>query len=399
MEPQERLQRYAELAVSVGANVAAGQLVAVGGLISHAPLVRAITRAAYAAGASYVDVRYHDNHVHRALIEMAPDEALSWTPPWTLDRMKRLSDEHGALISVGGDPEPTLLEDLPGERVGKARMVELWREVQRQLDERLVNWTTVSYPNEGWARTIFGEADVERLWEAVAFCTRLTEPDPIAAWNEHLCELERRANELNVLDVDVVRYRGPGTDLTVGLMPRSRWRAARFRTSWGRPHVPNMPTEEIFTTPDRRRADGRVRSTRPLSMLGTVVRDLELRFEGGRIVDVQASAGADIVRSQIETDDGARSLGELALVDGTSRVGRTGLTFFDVLYDENASCHLAYGFGVAPGVEGPPGGEGYNVSAVHTDFMVGGPDVEVDVVTRNGATVPVLRRESWVLGP
>jgi aminopeptidase len=277
-------------------------------------------------------------------------------------------------------------------------MVDLWREIQRQLDERLVNWTTVSYPNEGWATTIFGEADVERLWEAVTFCTRLDEPDPVAAWDEHMRELERRADQLNALGVDAVRYRGPGTDLVLGLLPRSRWGAARFRTSWDRAHIPNMPTEEVFTTPDCRRADGRVRSTRPLSLLGTIVRDLELRFEGGRIVDVHASAGADVVRGEIATDDGARSLGELAIVDGTSRVGQTGLTFFDVLYDENASCHIAYGFGVADGVDGPPGGEGYNVSAVHTDFMVGGAEVEVDVVTRDGATVPLLRNDAWVLG-
>ena len=207
-----------------------------------------------------------------------------------------------------------------------------------------------------------------------------------------------RSSRLNALGVDAVRYRGPGTDLMVGLLAQSRWRAARFRTSWGRAYVPNMPTESVFTTPDCRRADGRVRSTRPLSLLGTIVRDLELRFEGGRIVDVHASVGADVVWGQLETDDGARSLGELALVDGTSRVGQAGLTFFDVLYDENASCHIAHGFGYADCVDGPPGGEGYNVSAVHTDFMVGGPEVEVDVVTSRRDDDSVLRNDGWVLG-
>jgi aminopeptidase len=397
VEPDERLRQHAELAVRVGANVVPGQLVGVGGLIEHAPLMRAIARSAYEAGARYVDVRYQDNHVQRALIELAPEEALQWTPPWALERMKTLGDERGALISVTGDPAPELLEGLPGERVGQARMVELWREVQRQLDEKLVNWTAVAYPNPGWARTVFGEPDVERLWEAVSYCGRLDEDDPVAAWDEHVTELERRAGDLNALGVDEVRYRGPGTDLTVGLLPSSRWAAARFRTAWDHPYIPNMPTEEVFTTPDCRRATGRVRSTRPLSLLGTIVRDLELRFEEGRIVEVHAAQGADIVRAQIDTDAGARSLGELALVDSTSRVGKTGLTFFDVLYDENASCHLAYGFGVSYGIDGPPGGEGYNVSTVHTDFMVGGPELEVDVVTRDGAVVPALRDEAWVL--
>ena len=211
-------------------------------------------------------------------------------------------------------------------------------------------------------------------------------------------ELGRRAAALNAIGVDSVRYSGPGTDLTVGLLPHSRWDAARFDTAWGRWYLPNMPTEEVFTTPDCRRAEGTIRSTRPLSLLGTIVRDLELRLEGGRIVDVQASAGADIVRSEIETDEGARRFGELALVDGTSRVGKTGLTFFDVLYDENATCHIAYGMSVSYGVDGPPGGDGYNVSAVHTDFMVGGPEVDVDVINRDGAVIPVLRGETWVLG-
>jgi aminopeptidase len=393
----DRLRRYAEITVRIGANVVPGQVVMVGGLLEHAPMIRAIARAAYEAGARYVDLNYDDNHVRRAMIELGPDEALTWSPPWKLERMKRLGEERGALISTTGDPEPQLLSDLPGERVGKARPIELAEEAMRQLNAKLWNWTGVAYPNEGWAKSVFGEPDVERLWEAVAFCTRLDEPDPVAAWDEHMTELERRAGVLNGLGVDSVRYRGPGTELTVGLLPNSSWGAARFRTAWDHPYVPNMPTEEVFTTPDCRRAEGTVRSTRPLSLLGTVVEDLELRFEEGRIVDVQASAGAEVVRGQLATDDNAHFLGEIALVDGGSRVGQTGLIFFDVLYDENASCHIAYGAGLSYGIDGEPGGEGFNVSSVHTDFMVGGPEVEVDVVTRDGRTLPVLREDVWVL--
>jgi aminopeptidase len=312
-----------------------------------------------------------------------------------LERLRRLGDEKGAVITVLGDPEPDLLDGLPGERVGRARMLDLVKEIQRLMDDRLVNWTAVAYPNEGWARTMFGDPDVERLWQAVAYCTRLDEPDLARAWREHIGRLKRRADALNVIGVDAVRFRGPGTDLTIGLLPNSRWDALRVQTAWGQPFLPNVPTEEVFTTPDARRAVGTIRSTRPLPLLGTIVRDLELRFEGGRIVDVRASAGADVIRGHIETDDGARSLGEVALVDRTSRVGETGLTFFNILYDENASCHIAYG-GAVYGVEGEAGA-GYNVSAVHTDVMVGGPEVDVDVVTREGRTIPVLRDDAWVL--
>lgn len=397
MTSLERLDRYAELVVRVGANVEPGQLVQVTGLVEHAPLLRAIARAAWAAEARYVDVRYTDNHVRRALIEHGADEMLSWTPSWHLERMVKAGEENAAFIATTGDPDPRLLADLPGERVGKARMVELVQEGLRQVNARLTNWTGVAYPNEGWATTVFGKPDVERLWDAVAFCTRLDEDDPVSAWNEHMDELERRGAVLNAREVDQVRFRGPGTDLTIGLLPNSIWGAARFETAWGLRHVPNMPTEEIFTTPDRRRTEGTVRSTRPLSLLGTIVHDLELRFEGGRIVEVNATEGADVVRAEVETDEGSRFLGEVALVDATSRVGQTGLTFFDVLYDENAACHIAYGAGIGFGVDGPPEGDGFNVSAVHTDFMIGGPEVEVDVVTRDGATLPVLRHEAWVL--
>ncbi len=393
----DRLERYAELAVRVGANVASGQLVGVYGLVEHAPFMRALARAAYTAGARYVSVEYTDNHVRRAMIELGPDAALTWTPPWLLAQMRQLGEEHGALIGVTGDPEPHLLAGLDGERVGRTRMVELGKEGLRQLNEKLVNWTGVAYPTEGWAEAVFGEPDVERLWQAVSFCARLDEPDPVTAWNQHMERLERRAAGLNALELDAVRFRGPGTDLLVGLMSRSRFGAARFETAWGRKHVPNMPTEEVFTTPDRRRTEGTVRSTRPLNLLGTVVQDLEVRFEGGRAVDVRASAGADVVRGQMATDEAACYVGELALVDGTSRVGQTGLTFGDTLFDENATCHIAYGSGIAFGVEGEPGGEGFNVSAIHTDFMVGGPEVDVEGLRRDGTAIPILRNDEWQL--
>jgi aminopeptidase len=391
---KDRLERYAELAVRVGANVEEGQNVFILSQIEHAPLARALTRAAYAAGARYVDVNYRDQHVRKAMIELGPDEALTYTPDWLKERAEALAG--AAMIATTGDPEPELLGDLDGERVGKAQMKEVTEIIRGHMIARRINWSGVAYPNAGWANEMFGEPDVERLWEAVAFCTRLDEPDPVAAWRDHMARLERRAATLNELEFDALRYRGPGTDFTVGLLRTARWMSALFRTAAGREYVPNMPTEEIFTTPDRRRAEGTISSSLPLALLGDIVKGLKLTVKDGQVVDVEADHGAELVRSQMASDEGAAYFGELALVDGSSRVGKTGITFFDTLYDENATCHIAYGFGIPETFEGEPG-DGMNISTVHTDFMVGRAELEVDGLTKDGQAVPIIRDETWQL--
>ncbi len=390
----DRLDRYAELAVRVGANVQPGQEVFVHPMVEHAELGRALVRQAYRAGASYVHLVYRDEHVRRAMIELGPDSALTYSPAWE----KRLTEDSAGNASIGttGKPNPQLLADLDGERIGRAIAVEIAEIHRRQHRENSVNWCGIGAPNEGWAKQVFGEPDLERLWEKVSFCMRLDEPDPVAAWREHLARLDARAASLTALRPDALRYRGPGTDLTVGLLPSARWGSARFRTAGGIDYVANMPTEEIFTTPDSRRAEGTIRSSLPLSLNGQIIRGLELTFEDGGIVKVDAEEGADLVRSQIANNENADRLGELALVTSESRVGQSGTLFFDTLFDENATCHIAYGMGLPYAFDGEPDA-GSNVCNVHVDFMVGAPELEVDALLADGSSVPLIRNEEWQL--
>jgi len=398
----DRLERYARLAVRVGVNVQPGQVLAVNCLLEHAPLARAIAREAYEAGAAYVDVLYTDQHVRRAYIAAAADDRLGWSPPWLVQRLRDLGASGGAICSITGNPEPELLADLDGARVGAARMVEL-RKASLALTDGLSNWAIVAYPNAGWAQAVFGEPDVERLWAAVAHAVRLDAPDPVEAWNEHIDRLQRRAASLDSHGFDRLRYRGPGTDLTVGLHPDGRWQAA-LDVTHGIRHVSNMPTEEVFTTPDASRVDGVVRATLPLQIQGNIVRGLEVHFENGHAVDVRAETGEAVMRAHVAADDGASRLGEVALVDRHSAVAETGLVFFDTLFDENAASHIALGMSIVQAIPWAPDAtpeerhaRGVNDSSIHTDFMVGSDEVEIAGVTADGDEVAILSAGEWLL--
>jgi aminopeptidase len=305
---------------------------------------------------------------------------------------------------VAGDPYPELFADLDQERVGRTRQMKMLETLNEAQAARTVSWTIAAFPNANWAEQVFGEPDVERLWQAIADTVRLDEADPVDAWRRHGERLRERCRQLDALELDRVRFTGPGTDLEVGVLPVVGWKGGGTQTAFGVDHIANMPTEEVFTAPDWRRTEGTVRATRPLAISGTIVRDLELTFEQGEVTEVRAASGAGAVRGQLSVDEYAGRLGEVALVDGTSRVGQTGLTFFNTLFDENATCHIAYGTSVVFGTEELDGlapdelrARGANVSNIHTDFMIGGPEVDVDGITRDGRTVPILREDTWQL--
>jgi aminopeptidase len=403
----ERLERYAELAVRTGANVQPGQEVVVTCQVEHVEVVRAVARAAYRAGASRVTPMYTDLHVRRAEVELGPSETLGISPQWLLDLVLSWRETKPALVSLSGVADPTLFDGLDPTLVARSSPADVRAAHLPLVTDRVINWVIVAAPNAGWANTVFGEPDVERLWGAVAQATRLDADDPVAAWAEHVAKLEVRAAALNERRFDALHYRGPGTDLTVGLLPASRWLSATFTTRDGITHLPNIPTEEVFTTPDWRRAEGTVRTTLPLVLpgVGARVDGLAFTLRDGQIVEVTADGdGASIIEGQLAQADRSRFLGELALVTGDSAVKRAGVIFHNTLFDENAACHIAFGSGLPFAVEGVDGLEqdalleaGVNVSATHVDFMVGGPEVEVDGLDADGAATPIIRNDAWIL--
>jgi len=398
-------QRYARLVVQAGAAVRPGSLVNLRAGLEHVELARLVAEEAYAAGARRVLVDYDDPQVRRSALVHAPVEALRETLGWELARLREAEAEGAAFIALTGNADPHVFDGLDPERVA-AMPMERAAEQRRILTSGAVTWTIAAAPNPGWATQVFGEPDLERLWAAVGVALRLDEPDVVAAWADHAAALEARAVALDALDLDAVRYHGAGTDLTVGLVPGCRWTGGGLTSADGRTYLPNLPTEEVFTSPDRSRADGVARLTRPLVMprAGTLVEDLVLTFAGGRVVDATARSGQDVVRAELATDAGSDRLGEVSLVDAGSRVRAAGVVFHDTLYDENAGCHVAWGTGFPFAL---PGGDdmtsdqllaaGVNQSAVHTDVVIGGPGVSVDGIRRDGSTVPVIVDDRWVL--
>jgi aminopeptidase len=293
---------------------------------------------------------------------------------------------------------PGLFADVAPGRAGRDLLPRV-RESGKVVSERTTNWCIVPYPNPGWARQVYPELDdeaaLERLWDEVAHICRLDEEDPVAAWRRRIDATADASARLNGRRFDALHFEGPGTDLTVGLLPTSHWANALFETVEGVEHLANIPSEEVFTSPDPLRADGVVTATKPLVFAdGSEVHGLCVRFEGGRAVEIDADEGADNLRTRCGKDEGGTRLGEVALVDGDGRVGPLGTIFYDTLIDENAAVHLALGNGFDFAV-GEEDRSRLNESAVHYDFMIGSPEVQVTGITRAGEQVPVLRRGVW----
>jgi aminopeptidase len=394
------LDRYADLIVSVGANVQPGQVLTIEALPEAQPLVAALARAAYGRGARFVEVQYFDAELKRIRAELAPDDSLEWVPPWLGQRIQGLGELDAARVVLVPLVPPGLLDGVDPARAGRDRLPTL-KETFKTIDERSIAWTLSPFPTQAWADVVYPDAPpaeaLELLWQDVVHVCRLDEPDPARAWNERIDQIWQVARRLDALGLDALHFSGPGTDLTVGLLPSSHFarEGGASHTRTGVRHVANLPTEEVYTTPDPERTSGFVRATKPLDVSGSLVTGLRIRFEGGRAVEIDADTNAEMLRGRCAADDGAARLGEVALVDGESRIGKLGRTFFTTLLDENAASHLALGDGYSAPIGDPADLTRINASAVHIDFMIGSDEVEVTGTTKAGETVPIMRGGAW----
>lgn len=397
----ERVAAIAELVVGIGANIQPDQIVTLAVEPGQEQISRAVAEAAYARGAKFVDVQYFDPHIKHSRLKHAARETLDFVPHWIGDRALAVGEAGAARISFQGVTSPGLFDDIDPELLG----IDVLPRTKQSIivtGKQQTNWCIVPFPTPGWAKLVHPdlepEAAYERLWQQISWILRLDEPDPTAAWEARLAQLAEISAKLNEMRLDHLRYVGPGTDLTVGLLPSSTWISGQMTSIHGVTFTANLPTEETFTAPDPLRVDGVVTATKPLQIPGAApIEGLRVRFEGGRAVQIDADSGADILRSMSAKDEGAARLGEVALVDRESRVGQSGSVFYSILLDENAASHLALGSAYPFSVEDPADRERANDSGIHVDFMVGASGVEVTGVRSDGSEVPLLRDGAWVI--
>jgi len=403
-----RLDRLARITIEVGLGLAEGQELLMTASLDAVALVRRITEHAYRAGASLVTVFYSDDEATLARFHHAPDASFDHAATWLHDGIAEAFRSNVARLGIAG-ANPALLANEDPEKVGRANraLSKATRPAMELVTRHAINWTIVAAATPAWAAAVFPGEDeataIGRLWDAIFAASRVDAPDPVAAWRSHDEGLRRRAASLNERRYSALHFRGPGTDLRVGLAEDHLWMGGGTTAGNGLACIPNIPTEEVFTTPHCKQVAGTVTSTKPLSYQGTLIDGIRVRFEGGRVVESHATQGETVLRKMLETDEGASQLGEVALVPHSSPIAASGLLFSNTLFDENAASHIALGQAYSTCIRGGDtmdaaalAEKGANDSLIHVDWMIGSGEIDVDGIKANGRAEPLMRKGEWV---
>ena len=404
---QAKLEKLAEVAVKVGLGLEKGQDLVITAPIAALPLVRFLTKHAYMAGAGIVSTFYSDEETTLARYQHAPDESFDKAADWLYEGMAKAYANGAARLAIAGD-NPMMLSAQDPAKVARANKANsmAYKPALEKIANFDINWNIISYPNPAWARQVFPdvpeEVAVKKLADAIFAASRVDVADPVAAWAAHNANLKKRSTWLNGERFSALHFTGPGTDLTVGLADGHEWHGGASKAKNGITCNPNIPTEEVFTTPHALTVEGTVSSTKPLSHQGTLIDNIQVRFEGGRIVEAKASKGEEVLNKVLDTDEGARRLGEVALVPHSSPISASGILFYNTLFDENASCHIALGqcyskcfLDGASLTQDQIKAQGGNSSLIHIDWMIGSDKVDIDGIKPDGSTVAVMRKGEW----
>jgi aminopeptidase len=407
-EFEQNLDRLAKVAVHSGLGLAPGQELVITATLDAVPLARRITEHAYKAGASLVTVLFTDEESSLLRFRFGAEASFDAAPSWLYEGMAQAFRSGAARLAITGN-DPSLLSRQDPEKVSRANRAnsKAYRPALELIVRHEINWTIVACATPAWAAAVFPDASPEeaqsKLWDAIFAASRADQKDPVAAWKEHDSNLHARANWLNEKRYSALHFRGPGTDLRVGLADDHIWLGGGTTAGNGLYCIPNMPTEEVFTTPHKDRVEGHVTSTKPLSYQGTLIEGISVKFEAGKIVEAHAARGEQILQRMIETDEGARRLGEVSLVPHSSPIAASGLLFMNTLFDENAACHIALGQAYSSCLKDGDSltpeqlaARGANSSLIHVDWMIGSNRIDVDGVRASGDSEPVMRSGEWV---
>jgi aminopeptidase len=404
---EQKLEKYAELAVKVGVNIQKGQTLVVNAPIHTANFVRLVAKKAYEAGAQNVHVEWNDDQLTRIKFDLAPDDAFKEFPMWKAKGFEQMAEEGAAFLSIVSS-NPDLLKGVDPDRIATANKTagKAFEKYRNYIQADKVSWSIVAVPSKEWAAKVFpnddSETQMEKLWEAIFHATRINKDDPVEAWKQHNAELHHKVDYLNKKKYKKLHYKAPGTDLTIELPEQHIWVGGGSTNELGIPFMANMPTEEVFTAPLREGVNGVVSSTKPLNYGGNLIENFSLTFKNGRVIDIQAEKGYETLKRLIEMDEGAAYLGEVALVPHNSPISQSNILFYNTLFDENASNHLALGSAYAFCIEGGKemtreelAKKGLNSSITHVDFMIGSGEMDVDGELADGTREPIMRNGNW----